>query len=121
MVCSYLENIYEEYIESKLAIDKEIASLEIQLKENIEFIKLLENTTDTGYELFSPRNVNSNNRKQIQELKEKQQDIIGFIEDIDVKKIRIDNYSQYTSGLSYDGMSDTLIYHPLIVRNILCD
>lgn len=47
----------------------------------------------------------------------KREDIINFIKHIDVKKIRIDNYSQYTSGLSYDGMSDTFIYHPLVIRD----
>lgn len=82
MVSDYLLKIHEEYIESKLVIDKEIASLEIKLRENIEFIKLLESTENTGYELFSPRNVNSKHREQIKELKEKQKDIIEKIDQL---------------------------------------
>lgn len=76
MVCAYLEKLQEEYLEEKIQIDKTIANLEIQLKENIEFIKFLDDSTDICYESFSPRNVNAKNKAQIQELKEKQKDII---------------------------------------------
>ncbi len=76
MVCAYLEKLQEEYLEEKIQIDKTIANLEIQLKENIEFIKFLDESTDVCYESFSPRNVNAKNKAQIQELKEKQKDII---------------------------------------------
>ena len=75
MVCTYLEKLQEEYLEEKIQIDKSIANLEIQLKENIEFIKFLDESTDVCYESFSPRNVNDKNKTQIQELKEKQKDI----------------------------------------------
>ena len=76
MVCTYLEKLQEEYLEEKIQIDKTIANLEIQLKENIEFIKFLDESTDVCYESFSPRNVNDKNKTQIQELKENQKDIL---------------------------------------------
>ena len=76
MVCTYLEKLQEENLEEKIQIDKSIANLEIQLKENIEFIKFLDESTDVCYESFSPRNVNDKNKTQIQELKEKQKDIL---------------------------------------------
>ena len=76
MVCTYLEKLQEEYLEEKIQIDKSIANLEIQLKENIEFIKFLDESTDVCYESFSPRNVNDKNKTQIQELKEKQKDFL---------------------------------------------
>ena len=76
MVCTYLEKLQEEYLEEKIQIDKSIANLEIQLKENIEFIKFLDESTDVCYESFSPRNVNDKNKTQIQELKENQKDIL---------------------------------------------
>ena len=76
MVCTYLEKLQEEYLEEKIQIDKSIANLEIQLKENIEFIKFLDESTDVCYESFSPRNVNDKNKTQIQELKEKKKDIL---------------------------------------------
>lgn len=76
MVCTYLEKLQEEYLEEKIQIDKSIANLEIQLKENIEFIKFLDESTDVCYESFSPRNVNDKNKTRIQELKENQKDIL---------------------------------------------
>ena len=76
MVCTYLEKLQEEYLEEKIQIDKSIANLEIQLKENIEFIKFLDESTDVCYESFSPRNVNDKNKTQLQELKENQKDIL---------------------------------------------
>lgn len=47
----------------------------------------------------------------------KREDIINFIENAEVKKFRISNYSQYTSGLSYDGLSEIFIYHPLVIKD----
>ena len=42
MVCAYLEKLQETYLEEKLTIDKTATNLQVQLKENIEFIKMLE-------------------------------------------------------------------------------
>ena len=80
MVCSYLEKLQEEYLERKISIDKSMANLQVQLRENIEFIKLLEENTDASYESFSPREMTSKNKQQIQELKNKQKVIINEIE-----------------------------------------
>lgn len=80
MVCSYLEKLQQDYLEEKLSIDKIVANLQVQLKENIEFIKLLEEDTDASYESFSPREMSSKNKQQIQELKKKQKEIINDIE-----------------------------------------
>ena len=86
MVCSYLEKLQEEYLEEKISIDKSMANLQVQLKENIEFIKLLEENTDASYESFSPREINSKNKQQIQDLKEKQKEIIIEIDEVKEKQ-----------------------------------
>ena len=86
MVCSYLEKLQEEYLEEKISIDKSMANLQVQLKENIEFIKLLEENTDASYESFSPREMNSKNKQQIQDLKEKQKEIIIEIDEVKEKQ-----------------------------------
>lgn len=80
MVSSYLEKLQNELLEEKLCFEKELNNLQIQLKENIEFIKLLEETNDSNFESFSPRKVNSKNREKIQRLKEKQKLILETIE-----------------------------------------
>lgn len=82
MVCSYLENLQKEYLEKKIIIDKSMANLQVKLKENIEFLKLLEEDIDSSYESFSPRRTTSKNNQQIQELKQKQKDILIEIDSI---------------------------------------
>lgn len=75
MVIAYLEELQNEYIEENLDIRKGIENLNIRLKENIAFIKLLEETNDPTYESFTPREVNAKNKKKIQELREEQEKI----------------------------------------------
>ena len=89
MVCAYLEKLQEAYLEEKLAIDKMAANLQVQLKENIEFIKMLEESTDASYESFSPRDINSKSKAQVKELQEKQKDIIEQIDEVKGKKAEI--------------------------------
>ena len=72
MVVSYLEKLQSEYMQEKLNAEKELSDLQIHLRENIEFIKLLEETNDPNYESFTPREVNSKNKKKILELREEQ-------------------------------------------------
>ena len=89
MVCAYLEKLHGEYLEEKISIDKTIANLQVQLKENIEFIKLLEENTDASYESFSPRDINSKSKVQIKKLKEKQKDILEEIDRVKEKQSEI--------------------------------
>lgn len=80
MVIEYLNQIKESYIEKQLELKKQLNSFDIELKENIEMINLLEETNDSCYELFTPRNVNSKNKKKIEELLIEQKKIEESIE-----------------------------------------
>ena len=90
MVIEYLQQIKDSYFEQKHALEKQLNLLEIQLKENIGMIKMLEETNDSCYELFTPRNVNSKNKAKINELMEEQKTIN---ESIDNLKNSIKEYS----------------------------
>lgn len=79
MITSYLEKLQKEYLEEKLDIEKELNNLQIYLKENQEFIKLLEETNDPNYESFSPRDINTKNKERIQKLKEEQKSLLETI------------------------------------------
>lgn len=81
MVISYLEKLQESYTQEKYEIEKRLSELEIHLKENIEFIKLLEETNDPNYESFTPREVNSKNKAKIRELQEEQKKIRELLEE----------------------------------------
>lgn len=75
MVVSYLEKLQSEYMQEKFNAEKELSDLQIHLRENIEFIKLLEETNDPNYESFTPREVNPKNKMKILELREEQKAI----------------------------------------------
>lgn len=76
MVCDYLEKLLNEYLEEKLDIEQEIHHLQIKLKENMEFIKMLEENDNSSYESFTPRGTNLKNQDKILELKDEQKDIL---------------------------------------------
>lgn len=82
MVCSYLEKLQNEYLEEKINIEKRLTSLQIRLKENMEFIKLLEENSDPNYASFTPREVHSKNTEKIAELKDEQKKIIEELEEV---------------------------------------
>ena len=90
MVIEYLQQIKDSYFEQKHGLERQLNLLEIQLKENTEMIKMLEETNDSCYELFTPRNVNSKNKAKINELMEEQKSIN---ESIDNLKNSIKEYS----------------------------
>ena len=85
MVINYLEKIREKYqnelIELNLTLRK---TLSVQ-RENIEIIKLLEMNDDPTFESFSPRPVNSFNKKKIVELNEEQKIVEQKIADLKEK------------------------------------
>ena len=82
MVIEYFQQIIDSYFEQKHALEKQLNLLEIQLKENTGMIKMLEETNDSCYELFTPRNVNSKNKAKINELMEEQKSINESIENL---------------------------------------
>lgn len=86
MVISYLEKLKSEYMQDKLNAEKELGDLQIHLRENVEFIKLLEESNDPNYEALTPREVNSKNKSKILELKEEQKEIQKAIENQKVYK-----------------------------------
>lgn len=96
MVIEYLQQIKDSYFEQKHALEKQLNLLEIQLKENTGMIKMLEETNDSCYELFTPRNVNSKNKAKINELMEEQKSINEYIENL---KNSIKEYSSKVEQL----------------------
>ncbi len=76
MVTSYLERLQDECLEKKSQYEKKINELQIRLKENLEFIKMLEESNDASYEAFTPREVNPKHKEKISELKEEQKTIV---------------------------------------------
>lgn len=69
MVIAYLEKIRNQFMKQKIDIQSKLTDSMIIQKENIEFIKLLEENTDSHFEGFTPRTINSFHKRKIEELK----------------------------------------------------
>lgn len=83
MVRQYLEKLQDELFIKKIEISNQILDLNNQYKESVEMIKLLEESDDPTFDVFTPREVNNFNRLKVEELKYSQ---ISILHDIDVKK-----------------------------------
>lgn len=68
MVSEFLEELQILYNEKDDYLRKQVKSLQLTLKENTEFIKILESEEDKTYESFSPRKIYSKNQDKIDSL-----------------------------------------------------
>lgn len=82
MVVTYLEKIRDKFIEEKIEINEKLNQSLITHKENTEFIKLLELNNDDNFEAFTPRTINSFNKRKIGELKDEQKVLENTIDQI---------------------------------------
>ena len=82
MVKTYLENLQSDFLKEKVTLEKEINNLQIHLKENKEFIRLLEESNDTAYASFSPREVNPKNKVKLEELNTEKKNIEKQLEQL---------------------------------------
>ncbi len=117
MIKNYLEKTKENFILKKLDIQEQVNNLQIQLKENIEFIKLLDESSDIVYESFTPREVNGYHRKKIQELKNEQKQIASELNqarsnlvEIDYKIGEIDSVIKVARENAFNDYSSKKIY-----------
>lgn len=72
MVEEYLQKLYQEFYAEKLNLEQEKQRKEIQLYNNIKFVKVLEESLDEDFESFSPRKVDEESHKKISSLVEEQ-------------------------------------------------
>lgn len=90
MVVSYLEKIREKLQEERINIHSSITLANNEYRENVEFIKLLEENNDPNFESFTPRQVNGFNKRKITELQESQKNLEQRIEELKSELNRID-------------------------------
>ena len=72
MVKQYLEKTRDEFYDSKYALIEKLTAAENHFKENIKIIQMLEGKSDESFEAFTPREINSYNKRKAKEIKEEQ-------------------------------------------------
>lgn len=80
MVKAYLENLKEDFLQQKQLYELKISNLELKLKENEEFQKVIQKDEDLNYELFTPREINKENKLRLLDLEEQKNNILSLIE-----------------------------------------
>ncbi len=90
MVKEYLEKYLIELVEERILIEHEYTDCENKIKENISFIALLEEKNDPNFESFTPREVNTSNKKRIAELREEQKKLLDLSQK---KKLELSDFN----------------------------
>lgn len=99
MVISYLEKLQKEYAQEKYNVDQECERLQLCLRENIELVKLLEETNDPSYESFTPRNINSKSKAKILELLDEQKEIQQSLGQMEILRSECDSKLKEVSDI----------------------
>ena len=82
MVSEFLEELQTLYNEKDDYLRKQVKSLQLTLKENTEFVKILESEEDKTYESFSPRKLYSKNQDKIESLNSESKNICEKINNV---------------------------------------
>jgi len=91
MVVEYLEKIRDKYNIQRVELSTQLNEILKIQKENEEFIKILESNEDSTFSSFSPREVNSFNKRKILELNENQKYLENEMERISLKLQKVDD------------------------------
>lgn len=75
MIEEYLQRLYQDLFEEKLNLEQEKQRREIQLNNNVKFVRVLEESIDEDFESFSPRKVDDESHKKILSLMEERKTI----------------------------------------------
>jgi two-component system sensor histidine kinase DegS len=70
MIVEYLQRLHQELLEEKLNLEQEKQRKEVQLNNNVKFVRVLEESLDEDFESFSPRKVDEESHKKIVSLME---------------------------------------------------
>lgn len=75
MINDFLRKYQEELISSKIEIKEELDFLETKIREENKFLSLLEDTNDSYFTDFSPRDLNVKNKEKADEVRKLLEDL----------------------------------------------
>lgn len=126
MILQYLINYKQELAEKRIDMIQSLHKIELKIKENMEFIRLIENSQDKVYDSFSPHNYNVNNtnnikmkglKKESERLQENKNKIKKEMEDIDQKMKDLDSMIQYLKNVERNQVENKKIENQRIEQN----
>lgn len=118
MVVEYLEKLYQELYEKKLNLECENQRKEMLLKDNVKFVKTLENSLDENYESFSPRKVDEESHLKIESLLAEQREIEESVRKIKIEIIDLNvKISELENVIKIARNNEKLVLSEYIKRN----
>ena len=69
MVNDFLKKYQEELISEKIQLKEDMDLLETKIKEENKFLSLLEESNESYFKVFTPRDINAKNNKKAEEIK----------------------------------------------------
>ncbi|MDC7279221.1 MULTISPECIES: hypothetical protein [Pseudobutyrivibrio] len=70
MINDFLKKYQEELISEKIQLKEDMDLLETKIKEENKFLNLLEESNESYFKEFTPRNLNAKNNKKAEEIRE---------------------------------------------------
>lgn len=129
MIKQYLLNYEQELLEKKIDLSKALQKNDISIKENIEFIHLIEASEDKSYDSFTPQNYKKDtNHNKIKELKDNQKllqengiKLKNEVDDISKKIVELENIIQLVnqSNSNIKGMEEQLNDNEIVRLKLL--
>ena len=87
MINDFLRKYQEELITQKIQLKEDMDLLETKIKEETKFLNLLEESNESYFVEFTPRDINEKNNKKAEEVRENLKELNSEMDD-KVKKMR---------------------------------
>lgn len=99
MYLEFLKKYQEELISQKISLKEDIDFLDAKLREENRFLSMLEETNDTYFSLFTPRNTNVKNKEKANEVRLTIEDYNNRLQDINERMKFLDSRLQEVNML----------------------
>lgn len=114
MVNDFLKKYQEELISEKIQLKEDMDLLETKIKEKNKFLNLLEESNESYFKEFTPRDLNAKNNKKAEEIREYLVELNG---QLDEKQTQMKFYDGRLVELS-TLISDNVVNQQPVVENI---
>lgn len=82
MVNDFLKKYQEELITEKIQLKEDIDLLETKIKEETKFLNMLEDSNESYFKEFTPRDLNEKNNKKAEEVRENLKDLNSRMDEL---------------------------------------
>ncbi|MCR5580652.1 MAG: hypothetical protein K6F66_03595 [Pseudobutyrivibrio sp.] len=114
MVNDFLKKYQEELISEKILLKEDMDLLETKIKEETKFLALLEESNESYFKEFTPRNINAKNMEKAEEIKNNLKDLQS---DMDDKSKKMKFYDGRLSELNSIINNTVVINKPAKIEN----